>query len=434
MPNRKITFLLSAIGLLICIGLTASATAAGGASIEHSAISGVAQNQAKPGASNGQTANPCTTTVGEIISSENMGAIGANTLRGVAVISADDIWAVGYITEYGSYKMLTMHWDGVQWTVIPTGLPGRLFAVMALASDNVWAVGSERILHWDGLAWSLSFHAQGTSATVFHDIDAASSNDIWAIGSYYQEEQQIISFLMRWNGTQWNNMPLPQLGPQNTLYSIEVVSANDVWVAGGGHSTGGYLETLIMHWNGSTWTETGTPPGYSAPEGPIKDIIALAGNDIWAVGWDVDNNPSRTRSITLHWNGSTWNEIPNPGVGRLNRAIALAPDDIWAVGVGTTLHWDGTQWSDSGLTKSLYDVAVLPSGELWAVGDYRDPVNRGNRTLTLRYDGQTWNTVPSPDITAMSNNLAGVAAISSNDVWAVGGYSINSGTDRHGVS
>jgi hypothetical protein len=426
MPGRKLTLLISAIGFLLCAGLTASASARG-ASIEQPIISGVAQDQSKPGASNGQAANPCTFPIAEVFPGEDVGAIGPNTLRGIAIISPDDIWAVGYYV-YGTYQMLTMHWDGAQWTIVPTGIEGPLYAVTAIASNDVWATGSYRIIHWNGQAWSQSYASQYPYGTLFNDIDALASNDVWAVGGYYQEEQNYVSVVMRWNGTQWSRMDIPQHAPQNDLYGIDVVAANDVWVVGGGNSTTGYYAALIMHWNGSTWTRTSTPPDLNAREGPLRDIAVISSNDIWAVGWDIDYNPYRQRSLTLHWDGAEWAEVPNPGLGRLNRVTALAPDDVWAVGLGTNLHWDGKNWTDAGITESLYDVTALPSGELWAVGEHSDPIDLGARTLTLRHDGEIWTTVPSPNITRKSNNLAGVAAISSDDVWAVGGYGISSGT------
>src|SRR3954470_843936 len=71
-----------------------------------------------------------------------------NYLTGLAVVSPSDIWAVGYTAPNlfgGSRSTLTEHWDGTSWSIVPSPNPGinnvSLSAAVALASNNVWAVG-----------------------------------------------------------------------------------------------------------------------------------------------------------------------------------------------------------------------------------------------------------------------------------------------------
>src|SRR5207248_10198821 len=78
-----------------------------------------------------------------------------NFLNGVSATSPTDAWAVGYQYD-SSDRQLTIaeHWDGIRWSIVPTPNPGSantcgdttyagnmLFAVGALASTDVWAVG-----------------------------------------------------------------------------------------------------------------------------------------------------------------------------------------------------------------------------------------------------------------------------------------------------
>src|SRR5438034_800577 len=103
-----------------------------------------------------------------ILPSPNPGAAGSS-LFGVAAIAPDDVWAVGSSTDTigGDSSTLAEHWDGTEWTVVPSpnGELGtsRLVAVSALSSSDVWAVGStgddqplQLIEHWDGSTWSVS--------------------------------------------------------------------------------------------------------------------------------------------------------------------------------------------------------------------------------------------------------------------------------------
>jgi hypothetical protein len=39
------------------------------------------------------------------------------------VVSASDIWAVGWSRTFGPVKALVEHWNGVNWTQVPTPAP-----------------------------------------------------------------------------------------------------------------------------------------------------------------------------------------------------------------------------------------------------------------------------------------------------------------------
>src|SRR6266545_1445353 len=77
----------------------------------------------------------------------------------------------------------------------------------------------------------------------------------------------------------------------------------------------------------------------------------------------------------------------------------------------------------SDLDNTLFDVAVLSPTDAWAVGEYTVDGYAAERTLIQHYDGTAWTIVDSPNYTfpGAYNALLGVAAVASNDVWAVGG-------------
>jgi hypothetical protein len=85
-----------------------------------------------------------------VVSSPNLSAAygSANVLRGVAAISATNIWAVGMVqnssTNYHQHRTFTLHWNGLLWSVVtsPTpGASGELNAVAALSTGQLWAAG-----------------------------------------------------------------------------------------------------------------------------------------------------------------------------------------------------------------------------------------------------------------------------------------------------
>src|ERR1700687_61472 len=140
----------------------------------------------------------------------------------------------------------------------------------------------------------------------------------------------------------------------------------------------------------------------------------------------------------------TWQVVPSPNIGNgglgnaLSGVAILSSSDIWSVGFlplqgsgpqrTLTEHWDGAQWSivASPNDHSIYDVlagvSAISTSDVWAVGYSGNPPHIPEReTLTEHWHGPRCGTVPSPSPGRHSgNDLYGIAAASSNDVWAVG--------------
>lgn len=148
------------------------------------------------------------------------------------------------------------------------------------------------------------------------------------------------------------------------------------------------------------------------------------------------------------WPAGTWKVVPSPSVESANPQItvdntlqgieAIAPDDIWAVGFANNpngpqysiqtlaLHWDGSDWSIVATPNApmdwnrLYGVAATSSDDVWAVGTSQDVAYVPLRTLIQHWDGTAWSIVPSPSPGSVVNELRAVAAVSADDAWAVG--------------
>src|SRR5438128_2524576 len=125
-------------------------------------------------------------------------AIGDASLSAVTAVSSTDVWAVGAfinLLDQGSFDTLTEHWDGHAWQVVPSPNfspvdQNFLNGVAMVSSNDVWAVGvfdiggsgEPLILHWNGSTWSrVPGSPSGPTAALF-GADAVSSNDVWAVG------------------------------------------------------------------------------------------------------------------------------------------------------------------------------------------------------------------------------------------------------------
>lgn len=162
-------------------------------------------------------------------------------------------------------------------------------------------------------------------------------------------------------------------------------------------------------------------------------VSAASRTDAWAVG----------RSGFWHWSGRRWRDVAKAIPARPPEAVAaVSRNDAWAVGSPGYIasretlieHWNGHAWREvaspnagpAGAARdTLAGVAAISSSDAWAVGSYqfrtRTPGRTiaANPTLILRWNGSAWRQVPSPS-TGYLSALSGVAAVSPSDAWAVG--------------
>ena len=69
----------------------------------------------------------------------------------------------------------------------------------------------------------------------------------------------------------------------------------------------------------------------------------------------------------------------------------------------------------------IYDVACTSASNCWAVGTYLSRDGNVYQTLTLRWDGNSWSSVASPNVSGTLNSVFyGVSCTSTTDCWAVG--------------
>jgi hypothetical protein len=379
--------------------------------------------------------------------------IHGSRLNGIAAISANDIWAVG--TNENS--TLTEHWDGMSWKVINSPNPGQsnsLSGVTALSDGTVAAVGSQfssttgttPLILQDAVSApktgkttspALAASATSSAGNGLHVVAspfinnstlsaavAIADNDIWAVGSFATgstaSTQQTLA--EHFDGTSWSVVPTP--APQGSSFAgVAGVASTDVWAVGAS-GAGGTSQSLIEHWNGTSWSVVSSPQFSRGSF--LTGVTVISSSDAWAVGTVINS----TTALVEHWDGTTWSVVSSPafsGVG-VNGISADSSTDVWAVGGATKLHWDGTSWSLVAAPSKVSTgaVTVLSATNIWAVGvgpGVPHPPHSAFPTAAIEHwDGKTWSVIPSPDPDlAGSSFLAGIAAVSAKDIWAVGG-------------
>jgi hypothetical protein len=351
----------------------------------------------------------------------------ANVFAGVAAVSKNDVWAVGYkggVNSVGNStsRVLIEHWNGTRWSVVPTpvvpnSVEDSLSGVAAVSATDVWAVGRyftdskalTLIEHWNGTKWSVVANPNPSPTDNFlNGVAAVSKNNVWTVGWYENnslQRQQVL--IEHWNGTKWSMVRSPARNfPFMQLTGLAVLSANDIWGVGDFLTgTQSQAKTLIEHWNGTAWSIVNSPNS-SSPVNRLVAAAAVSAKNVWAVGYYSYDSGGITQDKPLieHWNGNAWSVVFAPGQSRsaLTGIAVLSASDIWAVGghghfgqPGQTLleHWNGTAWrivsspNPGSADNRLAGVARVPgTSTLWAVGSYAsDPNNSLYKTLTLSH-------------------------------------------------
>lgn len=223
--------------------------------------------------------------------------------------------------------------------------------------------------------------------------------------------------------------------------------------------SGGVLAGIWLAWLATGGGGPVRPVGRALPPprgGALMAVTAFSERDAWAVGFALGGTLQRS-TLVEHWDGRTWQRLPSPdpagnccygpgyGIGGpyLDGVAATSGRDVWAVGVtgdyqshghirsySLIEHWNGTVWTrvPASLPGAfLAGVAATSARDAWAVGfNGRHPGASYAAALIEHWDGRTWRQVPFPSPPHGPYGLVtlnAVAATSARDAWVVGSYS-----------
>jgi hypothetical protein len=247
-------------------------------------------------------------------------------LSSVSADSPTDIWAAGHILQDDMLQLfgLIEHYDGTSWTATDIPFTPFLNAIAAISPDDVWVGGysgetgetsKTYLAHWNGTEWTqVTSPNVGTGANAINGLVAIATDNVWAVGYSTAKPDQDPTFnlIEHWNGTEWSVVTSPNVGPttgyqSNRLFGITAFSAADLWAFGSSFAADGSGQqlSLAMQGNGTTWTIMPTP----SPDanGFRSDVLfggVVVGPGSLYIAGSQDEAPSPiTGTLVLHTTG-----------------------------------------------------------------------------------------------------------------------------------
>lgn len=348
----------------------------------------------------------------------NPSQTGHNFLLGVSAASANDAWAVGYYqtqegTSYNTYP-LAVHWDGQTWTHVSTPAPSipnigtdcALYAVKVMAADDVWAAGYKVmrhpadgvvgmqlfVLHWDGGSWTevaAPVTPQGGTGAYVRDIEARGPEDITFVGLFnFVDVGGASGLVMQWDGSGLTLHRTPNINTNNEKnLHVALTADGQTWVVGMNGRGGWGSIPYVFRGEGDNWQLMGQWSQYAYTD--THSIVAFAADDAWIGGAKIENF-TFAGYVFLHWNGSTWDEVPVSETYHEPHLAAAGPDEIYSAGGDSLMHYDGTGWSVVGYLSGFDNpnmnmVTIAPDGAVFGAGRYFPGGSGNGQTLAARY-------------------------------------------------
>ena len=276
-----------------------------------------------------------------------------NVLLAVSMPSAGmTAWAVGYyVSGRFQQKTLIEHFNGSRWSVVPSLSPGALqnilFGVAAISDSDVWAVGGQQdsnglwhtlTEHWNGSEWLVVDAIDaGANGNQFYAISAVASDNVYAVGQQAGGEFPNLPLIEHWNGESWKVVPSPAIGSASVLPLGVTATASSLAVVG-------QLETDIAPYG--TYVAAGkagalsiqTTPNVGTGENDLFAAATATDGSVWAAGWEIDTMTGNHDPLLLQGKNGAWSLVSSPALaaGSDSGFAAIAPipgGGLWAVGV-----------------------------------------------------------------------------------------------------
>ena len=278
-----------------------------------------------------------------------------NILQAVSMPSPGKAWAVGdFINGKFQQQTLIEHFDGTVWSVVPSPSPGAkqniLYGVAAITDTDVWAVGAFEDVndlwhtlteHWDGSTWTVVNAVDaGANGNQFFAVKALATNNVYAIGQQAGAGFPSQALIENWDGKTWSVVTAPADASASALPLGVTATASSLTLVGEQETDTAPYTSYVAAGAASSLAIQSTPTMGAGENDPFAVTIANDGST-WVVGWAIDPTTDLHNPLVLQGINGVFSliSVPNPSTGGDSgfEAITTIPGGgMWAVGVTAT--------------------------------------------------------------------------------------------------
>jgi hypothetical protein len=215
----------------------------------------------------------------------------------------------------GLWHTLTEHWNGTAWSVVTAvdaGASGNQFyAVKALATNNVYAVGQQAgagfpnealIERWDGKAWSVVSGPVDPSASALPLGVTANASSLTVVGQQETDTAPYTTYVAAGAAGSQSILTTPNDGSgENDLFAADIAANGSTWAVGWfiDPSTDTHAPLTLQGVNG-VWSLVANPSFPTGYDSGLEAIAAIPGGGVWAVGVTATSRSNYSTLIEWH--------------------------------------------------------------------------------------------------------------------------------------
>jgi hypothetical protein len=286
-------------------------------------------------------------------------------------------------------------------------LPEAFMSVRARADDDVWLVGSEvepdvsgpSAVWWDGEDWNRIDTSEFAGHELWWSFPTEQQVTMVGTGGLILEYDRASEALTRVDGP-----------PEGVIFfGVWGATGDDVWAVGGDVENGA-LPPQLWHRDADGWTAWQDP---FLPEGVPGELYykvhGTSASDVWIVG---------NRGISLRFDGTHLSQLPTDTDLDTASLMLLTVDArgehpiaVGGLGAPAMLHWDGLDWRDHSPEFGAGATGICRADDRM--------VSVGQQGTVYRWSGSAWSSEVDETLTFMDYHACDLSP--GGDLWAVGG-------------
>jgi hypothetical protein len=278
-----------------------------------------------------------------------------NALYAVSMPGPALAWAVGYYAS-GKFQQQTLieHYNGTAWSVVPSPSPGALqnvlYSVAAITDNDAWAVGAQQdssglwhtlTEHWNGSAWSVVNAVDaGSTGNQLYAVRALASNNVYTVGQQANSAFPNQALIEHWDGSKWSVVTSPA-DPSASALPLGLTATSSTLSLVGQQETDSAPYTTYVASGAPSSLSIMTSPNNGTTENDLFAVANAADGSTWAVGWYIDPTSGNHDPLVLQGVSGTWGLVSSPAFGSgadsgLAAITSIPGGGLWAVGVTAT--------------------------------------------------------------------------------------------------